>query len=248
MSWKVPIPVNIHDDFGDDKVAGTLFLVLLLRARNEPSVSQLSRGYIKLERGQLVCGAEELSHYFKDHNASYPSRQTVARVLERLSKIHQKVDIKTTSIGTVVTIKNYDEITKMDNKWTTSGQQVDTNKNVKSVKNDKSVLNTNVVPVPTKRVSRCPLEEPGKDAHLLALVSQNPNGHRECLEYINSVSEDKGHKFINYPKQILFVHRILRAGFNFDQIDEAVGHLEKDRFYQEKGWDFANLAQYLERR
>jgi hypothetical protein len=71
----------------------------------------------------------------------------------------------------------------------------------------------------------------------------NPAGHQDCVEYINSV----GKKFPDYPKQIGFLHKIINAGYSFNQMDDAMADMDIDRFYKEKGWDFADLSSYLGR-
>jgi len=80
------------------------------------------------------------------------------------------------------------------------------------------------------------------------LVAKYPNGHNECVEFICAVEVEKGHKFINLPKQFGIVHRILRAGFDFEDMNKALDEIKKNNFYQDKGWDFATVAQWLEKK
>jgi len=80
------------------------------------------------------------------------------------------------------------------------------------------------------------------------LTQKYPGGHNECVEFISAVEEEKGHKFINLPKQFGVVHRILRAGFDFEDMNKALDEIKKNNFYQDKGWDFATVAQWLERK
>lgn len=79
------------------------------------------------------------------------------------------------------------------------------------------------------------------------LANKYPGGHSECVEFISAVEEEKGHKFINIPKQFGIVHRILRAGFDFNDMNRALDAIQKNNFYQDKGWDFATVAQWLEK-
>lgn len=81
-----------------------------------------------------------------------------------------------------------------------------------------------------------------------SLAEKYPGGHGECVEFISTVEEEKGHKFINLPKQFGIVHRILRAGFDFDDMNKALDEIKKNNFYQDKGWDFATVAQWLEKK
>lgn len=80
------------------------------------------------------------------------------------------------------------------------------------------------------------------------LTEKYPGGHNECVEFIAAVEEEKGHKFINLPKQFGTVHRILRAGFDFEDMNRAINAIQKNNFYQDKGWDFATVAQWLEKK
>lgn len=72
-----------------------------------------------------------------------------------------------------------------------------------------------------------------------------PNGHKECFEHLTSVEEDRGEKFINRAKQFNALHKILRAGFDFDQIDKTVRLIEKK--YGTGSWDYATVANWLEK-
>lgn len=92
---------------------------------------------------------------------------------------------------------------------------------------------------------RCPLLLKEKYP---TFVKKYPGGHNECVEFIRAVEEEKGHKFINLPKQFGIIHRILRAGFDFDDMNKALNAIQKNNFYQDKGWDFATVAQWLERK
>lgn len=79
-----------------------------------------------------------------------------------------------------------------------------------------------------KRESRCPNKE---------------EGHKGCIEFLDSL----GHKFTNYQKQIGHLHSILRAGYTFREINKAIDGIEKDKFYQERGWDMATVSNYISR-
>ena len=88
------------------------------------------------------------------------------------------------------------------------------------------------IPVSLKRVT-CPnLEE----------------GHKGCIEYIDSVAKNNNLKtFVNYQKQIFHLHKLLRAGYKFSDITKVIDKLDKDRFYREKGWDFATVGNFLDK-
>jgi len=142
MGWKQPIPTDLEKDFGDDKIAYMLFLLLLVRARNEDTVIKWGGKFIKLKRGQSLFGRNSFCRYFG------LSPSGIEKVLKRLEKVTGKVTSERTTSFTIVTIKNYDEITSMSqaksqasNKRVTSEYQAsNTNKNVlESVKSVKSV-------------------------------------------------------------------------------------------------------------
>lgn len=74
-----------------------------------------------------------------------------------------------------------------------------------------------------------------------SLKEKWPKGHVECAEYVTSF------KFVNKGKQFKFLHSLLRAGFDFPDIDKIIARVEKKPFYKENGWDFATLASEADR-
>lgn len=97
-----------------------------------------------------------------------------------------------------------------------------------------------------KAKSRCPLHLKEKYPEL---CQKYPNGHRECIEYLDSTCKEYrgGQPFVNFPKQFSFLHRMLRAGFDFEMIASAIDEMEKSNFYK-GNWDFATVAGYLDRK
>ena len=91
-------------------------------------------GTIIIKAGQLLTGREALA---RDSGLT-PS--TVERILKYLENEQQIEQQKTTKYR-VITILNWDTYQKVDskadNKRTADGQQTDTNKNVKKIKNEK---------------------------------------------------------------------------------------------------------------
>lgn len=77
------------------------------------------------------------------------------------------------------------------------------------------------------------------------LKEKYPNGHNECSEYIQSVEDRRGFKFINKAKQFMFIHKILKAGFGFDAMNKSIRAME--RKYEKGAWDFSNMANWLEK-
>lgn len=141
--WKQPIPTNLDTEFNDNRLAKWIYILLLLRARNSDEEKQFAGSLHFLKRGQCVCGMQEIADEFR------VNRKTVKTTLTKLQKVYNKLDIRFTSKGTVITINNYDDVVSMgqqngqqsNNKVTTKGQQSNTNKSVKSVKIEKNVEN-----------------------------------------------------------------------------------------------------------
>ena len=133
MSWKQPIPTDL--DFGDDESAKTLFILLLLNSSNSDRVVSIDNQNIELTRGQSIFGRYL---YAKKFGFKRSQSQRCARMLERLDKLHNRINIKPLNKCTIVTIKNYDSLVKINkqtnSKQTTNKHQTNT---YKSEKNDK---------------------------------------------------------------------------------------------------------------
>jgi len=134
--WKQPIPTNMEHEFGDDTPAYVLFIFLILRSCNSSTTIKIGRKYIPIKRGQVVFGRNSWCKYLN------MSPSGVERVLNRL-KVTGKVTCKTNKNCTIVTIKNYDALTlleqEVNKKRTRSEQEANTSKSVKNVKNVKNV-------------------------------------------------------------------------------------------------------------
>ena len=88
--------------------------------------------------------------------------------------------------------------------------------------------------ISSKKKVACPLDE-----------KKYPKKHNECTEYILSCEEFRKHKFINRAKQYMFLHKILRAGWDFPDIDKTMKSIE--RKYGNNNWDFATIANWMEK-
>lgn len=132
--WKQPIPTNLKEIFGEDHVSRLIYIELLLRARNENTSIDIGGRITLIKRGQAVCGEQELGAILNRN------RKTIKKHLFLLNTLYNKVDITTTSKGRIITIQNYDEVISMDNtkdnttdnRGTTEGQQIPTNKSDKN--------------------------------------------------------------------------------------------------------------------
>ncbi len=139
-SWKQPIRTEMKE-FGEDESARTLYILLLVSAANSEQKVMVDNQIITLQRGQVIYGRYS---YAEKMGIKPNESHRVSRMLSRLVKTHNKIDIKPSNKCTVVTIKNYEEETRMDNKTdikqTTDRQQTDTHKSDKSVKNREYLL------------------------------------------------------------------------------------------------------------
>lgn len=75
-------------------------------------------------------------------------------------------------------------------------------------------------------------------------VKKCPNikGHKMCVENISSVEKEFGKKFTNFPKQVMALHKMYRAGFTDEQIEKTLNSMEDQPFWKENGWDLMSVA------
>lgn len=119
-----------------------LWVYLLLNATHTEYPVLFGGKKIMLQPGQLITGRIALSNELKI------SQSKVVRILNKL-KIEQQIEQQTSNKNSLITLKNWSEYQQIgqqseqqaDNNRTTSGQQSDTNKNVKNNKNIKNVKN-----------------------------------------------------------------------------------------------------------
>jgi len=67
-------------------------------------------------------------------------------------------------------------------------------------------------------------------------------GHKGCIEFITSFAESREVKFPNFGKQVNALHKMLSSGVTFEQINRQIDLLEKDKFWQDRGFDLMNVA------
>lgn len=109
----------------------------LLKASHKGYEQLVGLKKIQLESGQFIFGREKAAQ-----ELNMP-QSTVWRLMQFL-KDNESLDIKTNNKYSLVTLVNWSLYqvepekldNKMDSRWTTDGQQMDTNKNVKNDKND----------------------------------------------------------------------------------------------------------------
>ena len=137
--------MDLQKIFGSDHLSQLIFERLLLRARNSDN-SGTSYWYenLILNRGQSVCGREELGKWFNR------DPKTIKRHLDKLQNEYKLVDNLPTPKGTITTIKNYDTFVKWDN----------TLDNPKQAKRDNPLPNGNVVLKPTNETITKKVDNP----------------------------------------------------------------------------------------
>ena len=124
----------------DDADMLKLWVLCLFKATHKPKKVLIEKQLIPLEPGQFVTGRFALAAEFNE-GAPPKKRATPISLYRWLNKLQtwQKVNIKTTSKYSIITILNWHEYQQneqqMNNRRTTDEQQMNTNKNVKNVKN-----------------------------------------------------------------------------------------------------------------
>ena len=112
----------------------------LMKATHTEREQPVGRQIQKLIPGQFITGRHKAGE-----ELSMPPSSAWAYM--NMLKDNGSLDIKSNNKYSVVTIENWSfyqdpgdlSDNNPDNKWTTNGQQMDTNKNVKNVKNDKNL-------------------------------------------------------------------------------------------------------------
>lgn len=120
-----------------------VWIYLLLNATHKEYDVLFKGERITLKKGQLLTGRKSISEKLKiDENK-------VQRILKTLENEHQ-IEQQSSNKNRLITIASWDKYQQdeqqdeqqVNNNRTTSEQQVNTNKNVKNIKNDKNVITT----------------------------------------------------------------------------------------------------------
>jgi DnaD/phage-associated family protein len=121
-----------------------LWIYCLVKASHKEHDQLVGNQIVHLQPGQFITGRQSLHEdYNKDMKpAQKVAESTLWRWLNNFEK-WQKVNIKKTNKFSIITILNWDSYQESEQqvniKWTSNEQQMDTNKNVKNVKNDKEI-------------------------------------------------------------------------------------------------------------
>ena len=144
--WKQPTPTDIRHNESVDLLSRLIFFDILNGCQNSEYHKVYYHGNkrvdIILERGQYLFN---VSKYARELNTS---RKTIQKCLRIISKWYTELNIERRAFGLIVTVKNYDELTKMnnegDNVGTTKEQRSDNevkskNKSDKSEESEKTI-------------------------------------------------------------------------------------------------------------
>lgn len=112
-----------------------VWIYLLLNATHKEAKALFGNSTITLKPGQFITGREKIS---QECNISESKTERILKML----KIEQQIEQQTSSKGRLITILNWNEYQdsgqqieqQVNNKWTTSEQQVDTNNNNKNIR------------------------------------------------------------------------------------------------------------------
>lgn len=111
----------------------------------------------------------------------------------------------------------------------TDNQPLTTNNKLNNDNNDKNIHDTpkgNRVIISYKK-EKCP--------NIL-------EGHKGCIEFINSFEKSRFVKFPNFAKQINALHKLIRTGYTFNQINDQIDKMENSYFWNENGFDLMNVV------
>ena len=108
--WKQPIPTDLDSVFGRDYVSRHIYIDCLLHARNEPGTVSLNGEVILLQRGQSFITVSNLA------DSLNRNRKTIRSHIKLLNETYNRMDTTAHRYGFVVTIRNYDEVIKMDSR------------------------------------------------------------------------------------------------------------------------------------
>lgn len=125
-----------------------LWSLCLMKAAHEKRKFLFNGKEVWLNSGEFVTGRDALT--FEMNKGAKREHQVNSTSVWRWIKLFEKegmLDIKSTTKYSVISISNWgayqSDEQQVDNKWTSSEHQVDTNKNEKNYKNEKNIDNNN---------------------------------------------------------------------------------------------------------
>lgn len=168
-----------------------VWIYLLLNATHKEIPALFKGKKIVLQKGQLITGRKSIAKQLQI------SESKVKRILFELES-DQQIDRQRSNQNSLISILNWDKYQEvdqengqqMDSQWTTSGQPVTTNKNVKNVKNER---NNNI----SAKANKQKYGEYGnvllKDEELQKLKEEYENWE-DLIKYLDEYIEMKGYK------------------------------------------------------
>lgn len=129
-----------------DSEVFAVWCYLLLKATHDEYDVVFGSDRITLKKGQLITSRKSIASHFKINESK------VERTLILL-KNEQMIEQQSSSKNRLISILKWEDYQsseqvneqQVNNKWTTSEQQVNTNKNVKNIKNVKNVKNNTFI-------------------------------------------------------------------------------------------------------
>lgn len=132
--WKQPTPTDIRHNENVDLLSRLLFFDILNGCQNKPYHKIYYHGNkridLELKRGQYLF---VVSRYARDLGIS---RRNIEKSLRIVSKWYTELHIERKPFGLIVTVKDYDELTKMHNEM-----QIKRKTNVKRTLNERKSNN-----------------------------------------------------------------------------------------------------------
>jgi len=186
-----------------------LWVHILIKANHSPIEFMWNGKIVVIKAGQFITGRKELSR------ETGISESSIERILKTFENEHQIEQQKTTKFRLITIIKWEDyqwngqqNGQQVDNKWTTSGQQVDTNNNDNNDNNDNNI-DTNVS---SEQSSRWDFQKE---------LEKLKTSKRRDLQIIHLYWLFKGFQFDNKEKFQRALKRDLRAAGNLKGYSDA---------------------------
>lgn len=141
----------------------SLWITLLLKANHEPNKMIFNNNIMIVKEGQFITGRKQLS---AQTGLSESTVERVLNYLEKDSQIEQQKNTKFRLI-TILNWKTYQDTGQQkNNKRTTNGQPVDTNKNEKNEKKD-TIVETSSTEFNLKDEIRKLMENPRRELRII---------------------------------------------------------------------------------
>lgn len=209
---------------------------LILMANHKDAEVTVDYKKVKIKRGQLMTSQSKLAKRWKWN------RRTVNRFLSWLEagtnvalEVHNAFEHGFT-IVTIQKYEHYQESTQGNAQG--SNMAMHTNKNVKNDKNNNYIFTD-------AKASRGEKDEKKKKkSNPCPLGTEN---HKQCLDFLDQLAAQKNMKtWINYAKQIGFLHKLLKAGITMDEIKVKAKELDSDKFMWDK-WDLGTIVDRMDK-